>query len=123
GRRARYRAAGSGAEVGGDWYDVFSLPNGDVAFVIGDVVGHDIDAAAVMSQLRTLVRGAGWLSVSEPAAIVTNAERVNEGIGLDALATLVVVTARRAGDGWDLAWANAGHHPPLVISSDGQTRT
>src|SRR5439155_2586314 len=51
---ARYRAAGSGAEVGGDWYDAFSLPNGDVALVIGDVVGHDIDAAAVMSQLRTL---------------------------------------------------------------------
>ena len=49
--RARYLPS-QRAEVGGDWYDVVSLPQGQLGFVIGDVAGHGVRAAAVMGQLR-----------------------------------------------------------------------
>jgi len=53
---AKYLAAGSGIKVGGDWYDVFELPNGRMALVIGDVVGRGVTAAAVMAEARTALR-------------------------------------------------------------------
>lgn len=57
----RYRAARAGRDIGGDWYDVIPLPGGRVGLMIGDVQGHDTDAAAVMGQLRIAL----WAYVSE----------------------------------------------------------
>ncbi|NED04849.1 SpoIIE family protein phosphatase, partial [Streptomyces sp. SID6648] len=51
---ARYAASSATAQVGGDWYDSFLLPHGDTGLVIGDVTGHDLDAAIAMSQLRSM---------------------------------------------------------------------
>src|SRR5437660_8090223 len=53
---AKYLPAGTGVKIGGDWYDVFQLPDGRVAFVIGDVVGRGVVAASVMAEIRTAVR-------------------------------------------------------------------
>jgi len=53
---AKYLPAGSGVKIGGDWYDVLQLANGRLAFVIGDVVGRGVLAAAVMSEIRTALR-------------------------------------------------------------------
>ncbi|WRL63691.1 SpoIIE family protein phosphatase [Blastococcus brunescens] len=61
----RYRPATQGVSIGGDWYDAFLQPDGDTVLVIGDVMGHDIEAAAAMGQVKTLVRGSpstGWRS-------------------------------------------------------------
>ena len=52
---SRYVAGGDG-EVGGDWYDVFTLPSGAVCLVVGDVVGHGLAAAQSMSQIRAVLR-------------------------------------------------------------------
>ncbi|HTU72850.1 MAG TPA: PAS domain-containing protein, partial [Trebonia sp.] len=49
----RYQPASQGAEIGGDWFDVIPLPDGDATLVVGDVTGHGIHAAAIMGQLRT----------------------------------------------------------------------
>ena len=56
----RYRPATQGIAIGGDWYDAFLQPDGDTVLVIGDVMGHDIEAAAAMGQVKTLVRGIGY---------------------------------------------------------------
>ena len=53
----RYLPAAEAARVGGDWYDAFLQPGGTTMLVIGDVVGHDTEAAAAMGQLRGLLRG------------------------------------------------------------------
>ncbi|MFD0331747.1 PP2C family protein-serine/threonine phosphatase [Streptacidiphilus monticola] len=57
---ARYLPAPEASQVGGDWYDAFTLPGGDTAVVIGDVIGHDLDAAAGMAQLRNMLRALTW---------------------------------------------------------------
>jgi hypothetical protein len=57
---ARYRACEDGTQVGGDFCDVFALPDGAIAIVIGDVVGHDPGAGAAMGHLRGLIRAIAW---------------------------------------------------------------
>ena len=54
----RYLPAGRHAQVGGDWYDAFALPDGGCMLVIGDVAGHDASAAAAMAQVRGMNGGA-----------------------------------------------------------------
>ncbi|MGH2217762.1 PP2C family protein-serine/threonine phosphatase, partial [Enterococcus faecalis] len=66
----RYVPAAQAAEVGGDWYDAFLQPGGATALVIGDVVGHDTQAAAAMGQIRTIVRTLGARDDDGPAAVV-----------------------------------------------------
>lgn len=65
---ARYLPAPDVSHVGGDWYDAFPLPRGDTALVIGDVVGHDLDAAAGMAQLRNMLRAYTWAQEQSPTA-------------------------------------------------------
>ena len=54
---ARYRPAGPGNLVSGDWYDTVPLPSGDVLLVVGDIAGHGIDAVTGMVALRNCLRG------------------------------------------------------------------
>ncbi|MDT8911978.1 GAF domain-containing SpoIIE family protein phosphatase [Amycolatopsis sp. PS_44_ISF1] len=126
---ALYRPAASGELVGGDWYDAYPLPPaaGDggaaatVAISIGDITGHNIRAATLMGQWRSMLRqadldhpGAG------PARIVSALEHANRALGLHASGTLVHAHLRPAGDGsWLLSWTAAGHPPPLLRHPDG----
>ncbi|MGY2065248.1 SpoIIE family protein phosphatase [Blastococcus sp. SYSU DS0619] len=115
----RYVPAGREAQVGGDWYDVFQQPDGSTVLVIGDVVGHDTEAAATMSQLRGLLRGIAYDDSSGPAEVLSRLDAAIEGLDLGAMATVLVGRLDPPGDqstGVVLRWANAGHLPPLVVA-------
>ncbi len=121
---ARYLAAGDDVQVGGDWYDALALPDGSKVLVIGDVVGHDIQAAAVMGQLRNLLRAFAWDRDESPAATVARLDRASHELGIDTLATLtlVKVAAGSPGEPRRLTWTSAGHPPPVLIDRDGTAR-
>ncbi len=118
----RYVPAAREAQVGGDWYDVFDLPDGSTILVIGDVVGHDSHAAATMGQLRGLLRGIAYSGSAGPAGVLAQLDGAIEGLGLGAMATVLVGRLERP-DGADgatlLRWASAGHLPPLLRTADG----
>ncbi|HET6878299.1 MAG TPA: GAF domain-containing SpoIIE family protein phosphatase, partial [Jatrophihabitans sp.] len=116
-----YRPAISAAEVGGDWYDAFQLPNGSLALVIGDVVGHDIRAAAAMGQLRNMVRALACESESTPADVVGRLDRLVTQLGVTTFASLTLAVVRPGVDGGprEMCWANAGHPPPIIVYPDG----
>lgn len=116
----RYVPAARVAQVGGDWYDGFRQDDDTLTLVIGDVVGHDIQAAAAMGKVRTLVRAMGADGVDGPADVLRRTDRVMEKLGLTTTATVVVARLEDAEDGdLLLRWSNAGHPPPLVVTSNG----
>jgi PAS domain S-box-containing protein len=113
---ARYLPAGAGTAVGGDWYDALELRDGRVALVVGDVVGHGLRAAATMGQLRNACR-AYALTGSGPAEVLGQLNRLLLSGGEDAMATLLVLVLRR--ETGEVAFASAGHPPPLVLEPGG----
>ncbi|WP_229830377.1 SpoIIE family protein phosphatase [Streptomyces mutabilis] len=118
---ARYQPAPAGSQVGGDWYDAFTLKDGALALVIGDVVGHDLTAAAGMAQLHGILRSLAWDHTGPPGAVVDRLDAAMPVITTVPLATLIL--ARVEGDPdtgpWTLHWTSAGHPPPLLLSPDG----
>ena len=111
----RYMAA-SGAGLGGDWYDAFPLGSDRVAIATGDVVGHGVDAAAVMAQLRTALR-AYAVDGRSPEGVV---ERVNAfawDLGAPTMTTLAYVEIDLEAE--TLAAVIAGHPPPLLVDAAG----
>ena len=122
----RYVPAAEAARVGGDWYDAFLQRDGAPVVVIGDVVGHDTEAAAAMGQLRSLLRGIAHYSGAGPAEVLRGLDEAITGMHTDTLATATVARFERPtvrGHGWRrLRWASAGHPPPIVIGPDGQVR-
>jgi PAS domain S-box-containing protein len=115
-----YYAPSSGhAQVGGDWYDVLQVSQSVVAVVIGDVVGHDVEAAAAMGQLRSVVRAYAFES-SAPGAVLDRVDQLVAGMRIPRSASLVLATLERHSGGWTLRYSRAGHLPPLVIR-DGAT--
>ena len=127
---ARYQPAADGERVGGDWYDVLHLLPRTVRdpartlITVGDITGHDMHAAALMGQVRSMLRQAGWDHYGHPpSAVLTALERGCAATGTPATGTLLYaeLTPDPAGDGWTMRWANAGHLPPLVRHRDGRT--
>ncbi|TYP81113.1 SpoIIE family protein phosphatase [Blastococcus xanthinilyticus] len=120
----RYRPAAREAEVGGDWYDAFPTRDGATTLVVGDVTGHDRTSAAVMGQLRNLLRGVAHALGSGPAAVLGSLDRAMSDLGMTTLATAVLAriespAGAAPGAGRVLRWSNAGHPPPLLIRPDG----
>jgi len=113
----RYSPAAEHVQVGGDWYDAFLTSAGATCVAIGDVTGHDQEAAAAMGQVRNLLRGIGYSLEVSPASALTSLDRAMRDLGVGALATAVLATVERieGTDTWRMRWANAGHTPPLVI--------
>ena len=110
------------AEVGGDWYDVLALPGGATALAIGDVMGHDIAAAASMGQLRSVLRSYAWEG-DDPATVVDRLDELVQALGMADLATCVYARLDPAAEqdgARRLVWANAGHHAPLLRHPDGR---
>ncbi|NEK87482.1 SpoIIE family protein phosphatase [Blastococcus saxobsidens] len=118
----RYRPAAREAEVGGDWYDAFLSPDGATTLVVGDVTGHDRDAAAVMGQLRNLLRGIAHALDGDPAQVLTVLDQAVADLGVGSLATALVARVERPADDGPLLlrWSNAGHPPPLLLGPDGE---
>jgi sigma-B regulation protein RsbU (phosphoserine phosphatase) len=120
----RYQPAASHMHVGGDWYDAFYQPDGATLLVIGDVVGHNVDAAAAMGQIRSILRGIAYDRPEGPAQILTRVDGVLTGLHVATLATALVArleqSPARAGSGRrTLRWSSAGHLPPLLIRAAG----
>jgi PAS domain S-box-containing protein len=109
-----YYAPNAGhAQVGGDWYDVLQISDQVAAVVIGDVVGHDVEAAAAMGQLRSVVRSYAYEG-SAPGLVLDKVDTLVTGMGIPRSASLVFATMERVGTGWTLRYSRAGHLPPLV---------
>jgi serine phosphatase RsbU (regulator of sigma subunit)/CheY-like chemotaxis protein/anti-sigma regulatory factor (Ser/Thr protein kinase) len=114
---ARYRPSVEATAVGGDWYDVLRLPDGGVALVIGDVVGHGVQAATVMGELRNGLR-AYILEGHGPAGALGRLDALVEAThGARMIATVLVLLIDPAGR--RLRFASAGHLPPLLVGDGG----
>ncbi len=123
---AHYVSASSAADVGGDFYDLLDLPDGSVGIAVGDVVGHDVAAAAAMGHLRGVLRAVAWeAGDGDPGAVLGRVDRLVQGLRVAALATMVYLRAVRPaapGGPWTLHLANAGHPPVLLRDPSGQVR-
>ncbi|POX56324.1 PAS sensor protein [Streptomyces sp. Ru71] len=120
---ARYLPAESAMEIGGDWYDAFLLADGVMALVIGDVVGHDLQAAAHMAEVRNMLRALAWTHVEPPSMIMRRLDEAVTHTSDAPMATLIFARVEGPEGGpWRLHWVNAGHPPPLLITRDGGTR-
>nr|WP_189848920.1 SpoIIE family protein phosphatase [Streptomyces omiyaensis] len=115
----RYRSARLGRDVGGDWYDVIPLPGGRVGAVIGDVQGHDTHAAAVMGQLRIVLR-AYAAEGHTPATVMARASVFLHELDTDRFATCTYAEADPATG--VVQMVRAGHVDPLVREADGTCR-
>ncbi|MGY1737253.1 SpoIIE family protein phosphatase [Geodermatophilus sp. SYSU D00684] len=109
-----YRPADQHHDVGGDWYDAFALPFGRVGFAVGDVVGHDLRAAATMGQLHAALSALAAVPHDGPAAVLDALDRASSTIAGAALTTIGYgeydpATCR-------LRYACAGHPPPLLVT-------
>lgn len=111
-----YLPASADILVGGDWYDVFELPEDRLGLAVGDVAGHGLDASIVMSQLRHIIRAASR-DDDDPARVLAHANRVlfTEGptFATAFYGVLDGLTLR-------LAYGCAGHPPPLVVDAGGR---
>lgn len=115
----RYRSARLGRDVGGDWYDVIPLPGGRVGAVIGDVQGHDTDAAAVMGQLRIVLR-AYAAEGHTPATVMARASVFLHELDTDRFATCIYAEADLTTGVVRLV--RAGHVDPMIRDTDGTCR-
>ncbi len=113
-----YRPSSNAAQVGGDWFDVIPLSGHRVALAVGDVMGHDIHAAANMGQLRTAMRTLAQLDL-EPVDLLTRLdEAVQKGTTMQ-YATCVYAVCNVVTR--ECSIVSAGHPPPLLRHADGTT--
>jgi Stage II sporulation protein E (SpoIIE)/PAS fold len=120
----RYLPAAQDAQIGGDWYDAFLTQDGATCVSVGDVSGHDQQAAATMGQVRNLLRGIGYTLGDPPGVVLSALDRSLRDLGVGALATCVLATVEQDEHDAELGvrrlrWSSAGHLPPLVVHSDG----
>lgn len=111
---AAYVPALHRSQVGGDWFDVLPLPDGAVGLAVGDVVGHDLRAAASMGQLRSVLRSYAW-SGEDAGGVLAHLDELVQGLGMADVATCVYL---RLEDG-RLRYSRAGHPPPFLRTPDG----
>ena len=116
---AKYLPAGSGIKIGGDWYDVFQLDNGRLAFVIGDVVGRGVLAASVMAEIRTALR-AYMVQGHALTEVVSLLNELLISMGRSRGATLSIFELDPEAE--ELEAVTAGHLPPVLIEPDGEAR-
>lgn len=115
---AVYRPAAEPSKLGGDWYDAIQLPHDVVAVVIGDVVGHDLHAAAAMASTRNMLRALLFDPGSSPAAVLTRLDHTLQAVTPNPVTTTALARIEPEGRGWRLRWSTAGHVPPLLITPE-----
>ncbi|MFC9083337.1 SpoIIE family protein phosphatase [Streptomyces sp. NPDC057062] len=114
---ARYLPAGTGEDVGGDWYDVIPLSADRVAVVVGDVMGRGITEAATMARLRTAIRTLAHLDIS-PDELLSHLNDLVIDLGDDFYATCLYIVFDPVED--ICAISSAGHPPPMIVQPDGR---
>ncbi|MGW7006467.1 PP2C family protein-serine/threonine phosphatase [Streptomyces sp. NPDC054933] len=113
---ARYAPARHGLDIGGDWYDGFWLPDGAIGFSIGDVQGHDVEAAAFMGQIRIALRAVA-AAVDDPGEVLCRANDLLLSMDRGLFATCSFLRFDPATG--ELADARAGHVPAVWATADG----
>ncbi|MFE1754996.1 PP2C family protein-serine/threonine phosphatase [Streptomyces anandii] len=120
---AVYRpATAPGHHLGGDWYDALMLPDGSCAAIIGDVLGHDLAAAAAMAQIRNMLRALLYDRRTPPSLVLQRLDLTLHAITEAPVTTACLARIEHIDEAWRLHWSTAGHMPPLVMNSDGHTR-
>jgi PAS domain S-box-containing protein len=120
----RYRPAVQEAQVGGDWYDSFLTSKGVLSLAVGDITGHDQQAAAVMGQVRNLLRGVAYTLGEPPAVVLSALDRAMRDLQVRTYATVLLAdlrqTREQVGAGLrTFRWSNAGHPPPVLLRTGG----
>lgn len=100
-------------DLGGDWYDVFNLENGRIGIVMGDVIGHGLQAAVVMGRLRSALR-AYALEHSSPAEVLTRLDAKLSHFERGALATVLFGVSEAPYETW--TFSSAGHMNPILAA-------
>jgi len=113
---ARYLPAGQGMDVGGDWYDIIPLSGGQVALVVGDVMGHGLPEAATMGRLRTALHTLADLELP-PDEIMSHLNELVAGMGEESYVTCLYALYDSTTQICSIA--AAGHPPPAVVHPDG----
>jgi serine phosphatase RsbU (regulator of sigma subunit) len=106
---ARYIPGDGG--VGGDWYDVFKLPSGELCVVMGDVAGFGLKAAVIMGRMRSALR-AYALETTDPAEVLARLDRKMQHFEPDAMATVLYAVIDPALE--EMRVCLAGHFPPVI---------
>jgi hypothetical protein len=122
---ARYEPASELPRLGGDWYDAMVLPDGAICVVVGDVTGHDVEAAPLMGQIRNMLRAIALDRSEPPGLVVSRLDRALTMFAEPPTATLVfgrIERGRAEGGPYTFGWSNAGHLPPLLVGADSNTR-
>ena len=119
---SRYLPGTDGDRVGGDWYDLLGLPDGATALAVGDVVGHDLRAAAAMGQLRGVLRSFAWEGLRS-GAVLDRCDQLVQGLEMASMATALYARLEpaRGGSLRRLSYSNAGHPPALLRRPSGTT--
>ncbi len=112
-----YRPGDVHHEVGGDWYDAFSPGPGRISLVVGDIVGHDLNAAVIMGRAYTAVRLLAHSLPDEPGQLLTRLDQACTIIPEAAFSTIGYAEFNPASQ--TLRYACAGHPPPLLVDSEG----
>ncbi|MFE0102308.1 SpoIIE family protein phosphatase [Streptomyces sp. NPDC059009] len=114
---SRYLPADDSAVVGGDWFDSLALPQGRNLLVIGDVMGHGVEAAVAMSHYRSMLRALAATGLP-PHQVLAQADHMVAASGFDRVATCLLALGDSAAG--TMTYANAGHLPPLRLTPQGQ---
>jgi hypothetical protein len=120
GTSARYLPGAAHQDIGGDWFDVFEIHDGRVGLVIGDVVGHDVAAAAAMAKIQASLRAVAF-GGAEPSEVLDQVDGLITSFDISELVTVFYGLLDRPDrdGGRMLTYANGGHLPPLVRGPDG----
>ncbi|HTW11329.1 MAG TPA: SpoIIE family protein phosphatase [Solirubrobacteraceae bacterium] len=117
---ARFHPGDRTLDVGGDFYDLFALPEGAWGLVIGDVCGHGAQAAAVTGLTRHTTHAIASRE-RNPGEVLRQVSSILLGSGYDRYCTAVYGRLEPVAGGWNLKLAAGGHPPPIVRRADGAT--
>jgi len=108
----------TGYDIGGDWYDIISLPEGRTGLLVGDVMGHGTQAAGVMAQLSTAAYALADLDL-QPAQVLRQLNRTTVALSQNMFATCAYAIIDPGSN--ECVIATAGHLPPVLVMPDGDT--
>lgn len=113
---AHYQPSTEAPRIGGDWYDFIHLPDRVPCLMLGDVMGHGIPAASVMSQISNMLRVIAFDEQEPPSRILHRLDTVLHELHGGPMATVIIARLEPEGTGRRLQWASAGHLPPLLVT-------